>query len=51
MRRTARVLVVGAVLLMLGTGVALAATINCVGGLCQGTNRQDTLFGTSASTR
>jgi len=47
MRRTVTIMVAGALLIALTAGVALAATINCVGGLCEGTNNKNTLFGTS----
>ncbi|MGI8909603.1 MAG: hypothetical protein ACR2JR_03485 [Rubrobacteraceae bacterium] len=47
MRLTMKVMVVGALLLALSAGVALAATINCTGGLCEGTDKKDTLFGVS----
>jgi hypothetical protein len=46
MRLTVKVMVVGALILALTAGMALAATNNCMGGLCEGTNSKDTLTGT-----
>jgi Ca2+-binding RTX toxin-like protein len=51
MRRAVILLtVVGAVLVLAG-GVALAATIQCDGGTCRGTNKGDTIHGTGGFDR
>ena len=51
MRRTVTIMVAGALLIALTAGVALAATINCVGGLCEGTNNKIRSSAPRASTR
>ena len=45
MRRTLLLLATTALALLVASGVALAATINCTGGSCVGTQSRDTLFG------
>ena len=47
MRRSALLLVIMALALFVASGVALAKTINCNGGLCFGTNKPDSIFGTN----
>ena len=47
MRRKIEILVVSVLLLALFAGAALAASITCTGGLCEGTDNEDTLSGTS----
>jgi Ca2+-binding RTX toxin-like protein len=47
-RRTGLVFVVMAVALVVGSGAALAATIHCDGGVCEGTRDPDTLKGSAA---
>ncbi len=44
-RKTALVFVIMAMALVVGGGTALAATIGCNGGVCEGTDRADTLNG------
>ena len=46
MRRAVILLTTVAVAIVVGSGVALAATIRCDGGHCSGTNRADSIFGT-----
>ena len=46
MRRAVILLTTVAVAIVVGTGVALAATIRCDGGHCSGTDRPDSIFGT-----
>ncbi len=46
MRRTAFVFVIMAMTLVVGGGAALAATINCDGGVCEGTDLSDNLTST-----
>ena len=46
MRRTMVLTASMALAVLLGCGVALAATVNCEGGTCVGTRSNDTLFGT-----
>jgi hypothetical protein len=45
MRQMMKIILVAALVLALSAGVALAATINCTGGLCEGTDNRDTLTG------
>ena len=47
MRRSTITLVVGALLLVLSTGTALAAVVDCSGGDCFGTRYDDTLNGSA----
>jgi Ca2+-binding RTX toxin-like protein len=47
MRRAAILLAVIALAIVVGGGVAVAATIRCDGGRCSGTNRPDSIFGTN----
>ena len=47
MRRSALLLVIMALALLVASGVALAKTINCNGGLCFGTKNPDSIFGTN----
>jgi Ca2+-binding RTX toxin-like protein len=47
MRRAAIVLAAIALAMVVGGGVAVAATIRCDGGRCSGTNRPDSIFGTN----
>ena len=47
MRRVAILLTTIALAMVVGSGVAVAATIRCDGGLCIGTNRPDSMFGTN----
>ncbi len=47
MRRAVILLTTVAVAIVVGSGVALAATIRCDGGHCSGTNRPDSIFGTN----
>lgn len=47
MRRAMILLATVAVAMVVGSGVALAATIRCDGGKCVGTNRPDSMFGTN----
>src|SRR3712207_2885025 len=47
MRRSALLLVIMALALLVASGVALAKTINCNGGLCFGTKKPDSIFGTN----
>ena len=47
MRRSALLLVIMALALFVASGVALAKTINCNGGLCFGTKNPDSIFGTN----
>ncbi len=49
MRRAVILLTMVAVAIVVGSGVALAATIRCDGGRCSGTNRPDSIFGTDKS--
>ncbi len=46
MGRAGILLTMVAAALVVGSGVALAATIRCDGGPCSGTNKPDTIFGT-----
>ncbi len=46
MRRTSLLVVTMALALVVGGGVALAATIQCTGGTCYGTSGADSMFGT-----
>ncbi len=48
MRKTLLTFLVVAVALVLGGGVALAATVRCEGGACEGTARPDILNGSGA---
>jgi hypothetical protein len=47
MRRAAILLSAIALAMVVGGGVAVAATIRCDGGFCSGTNRSDSIFGTN----
>jgi Ca2+-binding RTX toxin-like protein len=47
MRRAVILLAAIALAMVVGSGVAVAATIRCDGGFCSGTNRPDTIFGTN----
>jgi Ca2+-binding RTX toxin-like protein len=47
MRRAAILLATIALTVVVGGGVAVAATIRCDGGFCSGTNRPDDIFGTN----
>ena len=47
MRRAAILLSAIALAMVVGGGVAVAATIRCDGGFCSGTNRPDSIFGTN----
>ncbi len=47
MRRAAILLSAIALAIVVGGGVAVAATIRCDGGRCSGTNRPDSIFGTN----
>ena len=47
MRRAAILLAAIALAMVVGSGVAVAATIRCDGGRCSGTNRPDSIFGTN----
>jgi Ca2+-binding RTX toxin-like protein len=47
MRRAAILLATIALAVVVGGGVAVAATIQCDGGFCSGTNRPDSIFGTN----
>jgi Ca2+-binding RTX toxin-like protein len=46
-RRVTILLMIVAVAMVIGSGVALAKTIRCDGGNCFGTNRADSIFGTN----
>jgi Ca2+-binding RTX toxin-like protein len=46
-RRAVILLTTVGLAMVVGTGVALAATIDCNGGNCFGTNRPDSIFGTN----
>jgi Ca2+-binding RTX toxin-like protein len=47
MRRAAILLSAIALAMVVGGGVAVAATVRCDGGHCSGTNRPDSIFGTN----
>ncbi len=47
MRKIVLMMAVMATALVLGGGVALAATVNCDGGFCEGTQRNDTIRGSN----
>jgi Ca2+-binding RTX toxin-like protein len=47
MRRSALLLATIALTLLVASGVALAKTINCNGGLCFGTNNSDSIYGSN----
>jgi RTX calcium-binding nonapeptide repeat (4 copies) len=47
MRRSALLPATMALALLVASGVALAKTINCNGGLCFGTNNPDSIYGTN----
>src|SRR5215212_2732900 len=46
-KRVTILLMVVAIVMVIGSGVALAKTIRCDGGNCFGTNRADSIFGTN----
>jgi hypothetical protein len=46
-KRSVLLLVAATVALLLVSGVAIARTVNCDGGLCRGTNSNDTMYGSS----
>src|SRR5919199_6496102 len=48
LKRSVLLLVAVAVALLLASGVALAKTFHCNGGLCRGTNNNDTIYGSDA---
>ena len=47
MKRSVLLLLAVTVALLLASGVAIARTFNCDGGLCRGTNSSDTVYGSS----
>jgi len=46
-KRSVLLLLAVTVALLLASGVAIARTFNCDGGLCRGTNSSDTMYGSS----